>query len=109
MEFTDAVGFKAYSNRGEMRWARVGGEPVLVSQDGAVIQWTSIKHETLEAPLGAPAFVASALTACTSGFMDDALCSPEDQMAATAWARTSDENALLGRLLDTGCYLTAGC
>ena len=41
MEFTDAVGFKAFSNRGEMRWARVGGGPVLVSQDGAVIWGTT--------------------------------------------------------------------
>ena len=106
MGFAAAMGVNASPNRGEVRCARVGGGAALVSQDGAVIRCACIYHETFEAPLGAPAFVACAPNACTPGFMGDALCCPEDQMAATEWARTSGGDELSGRLRDSGCYST---
>ena len=97
MQFTDVPAPpNAHAHRGEMRWARKGGQPILVAQNGRILTEDRIYRESLSALEEAPDFVAAALSASTSGYMDDALCRPKEQLEAHRWASANGHTDVCG-------------
>ena len=90
-----------------MRWARQGGHPVLVAQNGAVLTEDRIYKETLSPPEEAPDFVVAALRASASGYMDDALCSTAEQLEAHRWTSAAGHTDVSDHLQSSGCYIAA--